>query len=740
MFSRIGPVQAAVLLISGILLGQRFHVPTLFCLLLAGSFFASAVYFARRGRMYELDQPVKKASRLCLALAILAVGMLRVSFEQKTPPDRSIEKFLNTESVQFEGRVTAPPLETTSKTSLRLEVWNDPRMDGGPDNGKVLLVFYRDPGVKFHYGDLLSVRGKLTRPSDSGNGFSYRTYLERDGISVMINNPSVEHLPGFSGSRFLAFTYHLREVLVTQVFRLFPKPENALIAGILLGDESKITSDIERDFQKTGTAHIIAISGANFTVLAWLLLSIIRQLIPQWWAPLTLLPFLAFYTILVGGSPAVVRAAIMCGLSIIASCLGRQGQGINSLAFSAGVMCLVKPAMIVDVGFQLSVMATLGILLFSDPLRNITRGILSKLFPSWPEQTMITVLNVLNDLCLLSLSAQVFTMWISAQAFGRISLISIPANILIAPFQSVIMLGGFTALLLSFLFYPLGAALAWLVWAAPALTIRIVQLCAKVPWASIYIDLGPGHAWVIIGLILAGFYFRNQLTGLVRRRDFRPYAALLASFAAVMVWMAALDRLDHRTKIEFTQSRSSMMMRILSESGRSFVIGDGMTNYAAQTALEKTIFPIRSVPAAAWLDFQDEWMRTAFMQSGSADGLPLLYTEDVSLGGSEYPEKLMDGMAFSADGIRLRAEKTFLGHRAWILENDHLRLLFPNGVPPERIFSAKRIRPETISLAVLGIRDDAALWQDAGTGIPLFDRSEHNTTTLFLDGESISYD
>ena len=75
----------------------------------------------------------------------------------------------------------------------------------------------------------------------------------------MINNPAAELLPGFGGDPLLSRIYRLREVLLERLYQLFPKPENALMAGILLGDESKITSDIDHAFQKTGTAHIIAI-------------------------------------------------------------------------------------------------------------------------------------------------------------------------------------------------------------------------------------------------------------------------------------------------------------------------------------------------------------------------------------------------------------------------------------------------------------------------------------------------
>ena len=120
--------------------------------------------------------------------------------------------------------------------------------------------------------------------------------------------------------------------------------------------------------------------------------------------------------------------------------IGRTGNGLNNLALTAMIMCLWKPVMIYDLGFQLSVTATLGILLFLDPLDplcNLCRGILAKIIPHVSEEILTSIVTVLSDLCLISISAQIFTTWVSAQAFGQISLISIPANLLIAPFQPI---------------------------------------------------------------------------------------------------------------------------------------------------------------------------------------------------------------------------------------------------------------------------------------------------------------
>ncbi len=725
----IGAVQTASLLLAGIFAGLKFHPSLWLCCLLFAAGLAGGIFFYLRGKDYVLDQLPKRISRVFFCLAIFAAGMARTGFQNPVPPEGAVERFAGQRFEGLTGYIAAPPVTTASRTTLRVQLDEVQPETGFPNWGKLLLVFFRKPQINFRYGDRISFSGTLALPPNTGGGFSYREWLERDGITCLINNPDVEMLPGFSGSHLRAWIYGLRTRLLDRVYRLFSKPESALMAGILLGDESKITSDMDRAFQKTGTSHVIAISGSNFTLLLWLLISIIRRLVPHWWSPLLIMPFIPFYTILVGGNSAVIRAAVMCALSVFGTVLGRTGNGVNNLALTAAGMCLWKPSMLFDLGFQLSAAATLGILLFSEPLCNAVRGILGKLFPKMREETLTATVNVLNEFCLMSISAQIFTMWISAQAFGRISLISLGANFLIAPFQSMIMLGGFAALLLSFLFYPLGAAAAWLVWMAPALTIRIVQLCSEVRWGSVYSDLSAAQAWMLIGLIIALWVGRHSIADSLRRRNYQPYGALLLLFAAVMVWVNVADRLNRRTEIRFHQTSSSMTLTVRSPGNRILVVGEGLTNYAAQDALEKQLLPVRRVPEAASIDITESWMSREFLASGAADGLSVFYLNGKSQRpGTDIPEKLSTGFGFSVDGIDLSLASTFLGKRAWVVRQEGYSLLFPNGIPPERIFTRFGPDPREISLVVFGKRDNRDRWVDY-TG-PLLDFSDSGDVTL----------
>ncbi len=695
-------LELCVSLLAGLILGWHAAPPPLVCAILCFVFACLAAVFLHRSRGFSLNQPERRLFKIFLCLAVLCLGAVRVGIPSVIETPANDASRLTGESVSFSGYVSAPPTRTASRTSVRVLL-----DEGQAVSGKVLLVFYSDPGIEFEYGDRVSASGTLKQPSDSGSGFSYSDYLEKDGIGALINNPAAEKLPGTAGSAWLRKLFRLRSALIDRVYDLFPKPENALMAGILLGDETRIPSDVERAFERTGTSHIIAISGANFTLLVWLLTALFRRFISRRWAVIPVIVFVILYTILVGAGAAVVRAAVMCGLMLINTLIGRRGNGVTNLAFAAAGMCLWQPAYLTDVGFQLSVCATLGILLFSDPLRTAVDRLLAKLFPRMTEGTRETVVDILDELCLMSICAQVFTVWISAKSFGQISLISLPANMLIAPFQPLIMLGGFLSLILSFVFRPLGTIAAKLIWPAPALTIRLVELCGDCEWASVYVEVPEWAAWFIIGGIVLVWSFRHQLAKYSPRKNLAPYVSAALFFGCIVMWMNTSDRRDHSLRVEVNAAAERTSLKLRTPGGRSLLIADGQTNYSARDLMDRRLFTAQATPAAAWIDFEADWMRDLFRSSNEAAGIELLYA-----GGRDGDGVLLHaGDSFEADGVTVTCASTWLDRRAWTVSCRDRVLLFPNGIPPERIFTRGGLSAEDISLTVLGAKDDIQLWE-----------------------------
>lgn len=255
---------------------------------------------------------------------------------------------------------------------------------------------------------------------------------------------------------------------------LLSEPQAGLLNGVLFGVKTTIPKDLYNALITTGTLHIVALSGINITILINLLYRVTLLSIDRRIASLFSICFVVFFVWFVGASPSIVRAAIMGSLSLFAVYFGRWSWGLLSLVLAAGIMLLPNFSLIKNLSFQLSFLATLGIILAGKKVEcQRKKTLLGKLiFP-------------LKENLRLTLSAQLFTLPIILYHFHRISLISPIANLLIEWTIQPIMVLGFITALIGWVWLPLAVIPAWMVWVPLTYLISIVEFLAKIPGASI---------------------------------------------------------------------------------------------------------------------------------------------------------------------------------------------------------------------------------------------------------------
>ena len=482
-----------------------------------GLLFLTLAFFEKRAsaRLPWLAA-LRQANRvgLALLLAVFFAGALR--YQTHTKAARAHDAaYYNESTLELRGRIDAPPDVRDNAVLLRV------RVDTVKPSGSVALqsvkgfVLVRlQPGEDWHYGDELVLYGKLATPSENEE-FSYRAYLAVRGIHSILYYPSVRVIANGGGNPLLSAIYTLREKSYATIEHLFPQPEAGLLSGILLGLEHDIPADLEEAFRDTGTTHIIAISGFNIAILAGLFFGLAARLVPRIYAPLLAIPAIIAYTVLVGAQASVVRAAIMGSMALLGRQIGRRGSGVNSLAFSAALMCLFNPLMPWDVGFQLSFMATLGLVLFAEPLQLRLEEWAGKRFS---PATTRHISGWVSEYFLFTLAAQVTTLPLIAYHFGRFSLSSFLANILILPPQPLVMILGGVTLLAGLVWFPLGKILAIVTWALPAYTNQFVRCLAQIPGGSL--SLGEIPQWTLLAyyvLLFALTVGRKPLISLKER-------------------------------------------------------------------------------------------------------------------------------------------------------------------------------------------------------------------------------
>jgi len=205
----------------------------------------------------------------------------------------------------------------------------------------------------------------------------------------------------------------------------------------------------------------------------------------------------------------VVRAALMGGLTLFAVQLGRRQDGFNTLAFVALLMALFNPYVLWDVGFQLSFLATLGLVLYAGAL---SQGFVSLAGRCLPPESARKLARPVSEYVLFTLAASLTTLPVILYHFGRLSLVSLIANPAILPAQPPLMVLGGSSLLLGLLFEPLGRLAAALTLPFAAYTVRAAELFASIPGSALpvgKVSLG----WVVLfyGLLFGLTFFGGRV-------------------------------------------------------------------------------------------------------------------------------------------------------------------------------------------------------------------------------------
>lgn len=220
----------------------------------AGSFVWRLGWAARRETVLRLPP--------LLLLAAFAAGGLRYAWAHQPLGPGDLGFYNNRGRYVLAGWIAEDPDRRDRTTLLRVEVESlrpeDNQEARAAVRGQALAMLA--PGGDWRYGQRVLVSGSPIDPPASGD-FSYREYLARKGIYTYLTYPQVQAQPGEAGSALLRGLYALRQAGLGVIARLFPAPENALLAGILLGVDSGMPDSLTAAFQATGTAHIIAISG-----------------------------------------------------------------------------------------------------------------------------------------------------------------------------------------------------------------------------------------------------------------------------------------------------------------------------------------------------------------------------------------------------------------------------------------------------------------------------------------------
>src|SRR3989344_4868384 len=423
-------------------------------------------------------------------LALLVVAMIvflivgAVRFNQFDLSKNSLEKLVG-QKVVLTGYIDSEP---ETKESIQRFVLK---------TGKERVLVTASSYPKREFGDFIEVQGKLELPQNFSEDFDYITYLKKDGIKLILFFPEIET----AGKTQIDFSENIKLNIYRKIFAVkekfekainlsIPEPNASFINGILLGSRQNIPDDLKEAFNKTGTTHVLAISGYNIMIISEaILLGLIwffRRRVAFWISVAVIILFV----ILTGASASVVRAALMGLLLSFANGYGRLYDQKNSIILAGAAMVWINPFVLVfDIGFQLSFAAVMGMIYIYPLIEAKFNGAVPILFSTKSKLqnrgSSISQLNLNNlgeigsgfkELVLMTLSAQIAVSPLLVYYFRNISLVALPTNILILPFIPVAMLTGFITGLAGMVYLPIGQVIGYSAWAITSYQIWVVRL------------------------------------------------------------------------------------------------------------------------------------------------------------------------------------------------------------------------------------------------------------------------
>lgn len=364
------------------------------------------------------------------------------------------------------------------------------------DIGKILVTVR--PYPEYRYGDRVSVSGRLDRPENFSDDFDYAAYLAKDDIFLTMAFPELRLIASGHGSVLYERLLRIKAAFSGAVARHFPEPASSLMLGLTLGERRTFPAELTEALRTTGTAHIVALSGYNITIVAD---SFLKTLMLFWlpfaWAFWVAVLGIVGFTLLTGAAASVVRAALMGILVLVARREGRLYRMRNALAFAAALMLLANPKLLrFDVAFQLSFLATLGLVYGAPVVERWYERVKLRMIPTGRDIGVIredrerlmerrNKKSFLRDTFIATLSAQLAVLPLIVWHFGTLSIVSPLANLAILPVIPATMFFGFLTGGAAAVADVLGRIPAAAGWALASYELLAIDFFSRLPLAAV---------------------------------------------------------------------------------------------------------------------------------------------------------------------------------------------------------------------------------------------------------------
>ncbi|MDR1418120.1 MAG: ComEC family competence protein [Endomicrobium sp.] len=381
--------------------------------------------------------------------------------------------FRDNKNILVEGKVISEPYISRKLRKFVLETSsiNDVKI-------KEKVLVNAPSGYLVKYGDIISVRGKLYRPvapKDSSK-FNYQKYLERNEIFFVLKIYSFEYITS-KPNIIKKLAIEFKNDIVNKIDKYFSYPNSVILKSLVIGDKTSLDQNIKNVFSDSGVIHILVVSGLHVGFIGIIILFVVKLFyIPLNKASLISLPLIFFYVISTGANPPAVRAAIMLACIFIPLALNREPLIYNSISLSALIILMLDPQELFLASFQMSYLATLGIIFLYNKIFNLFKNVKNSVFKFFCGVASVTI------------SAQLALTPILMFYFSKVSIVSFFANIIVVPLTGFVLGGAIVFYVSTFLLKNLAIFFAYVLNTLVSFIVHVTTFLGSLNFSSVTVN------------------------------------------------------------------------------------------------------------------------------------------------------------------------------------------------------------------------------------------------------------
>ena len=468
------------------------------------------------------------------------------------------------------------------------------KMKNGNYKNKRFILSVKKGESKLEYGDLIKLEGEYVMPNETRNykGFNYREYLKTKKIFGTIKGDinNIEVIEKNKINKALIITNKLRNSIIEKIESLLPEKTKGLFEGILLGNKTDMSEEIIEDFKTSNLSHILSVSGAHTSyIIIGISYILSKSKMSKKHVYIITIAVLVVFMFLTNFTPSVIRACLMGILVLCAKIFYCKVDFATSISLAVVITLIYNPFLINEIGFQLSYLGTIGIILFNKNME--------KLFYK------IKINNKIVKIISVTFSAQIMIMPIMALKFNTISLTFFISNILASPILGIIMILGITTLFVSFISYSIAKMLAIILNFSLEVLIYISDFCSKIPFSKILIKTPYVISVILIYfLIIISNYiftiylsnkplrlFQRKLLKIIRIKKLRKIIYIILIIFIMVYFLNILT--PQNLKIYFIDVGQGDSTLITTPSNKKILIdgGEGDTSVLLDYLLDRRI-------------------------------------------------------------------------------------------------------------------------------------------------------